>query len=189
MLLEALRYAGLATVKHASRHDTINLAIQGAILLAEAVMVSGLELRVDVPMLGSEPLAAAWHLNVQVPSSVTQAPPIRVALVDALDKDGARAIVVRRTGGRSVDLILVTEATTPSDLAIAIAVLLRHRASSPARERGEVRAYIPAVPVRESRGAAVAAAELSRLKRQLPEPLEGIGVVRSILWSDGSGAS
>src|SRR5687768_3579673 len=68
-------------------------------------------------------------------------------LVESLGYAGARAVVVRRPGEMPNNIILVTRATTPADLANAASALIISRRNRGERVDREIRALIGAPPV------------------------------------------
>ena len=89
-------------------------------------------------------------------------------LVDSLERPTARAMVIRRPGELPNNIILVTRATTPADLARAVSALIGSRISKGDRVDREIRAFI--APVSESnhkptRDHLRAAGDLRRLER------------------------
>ena len=69
-------------------------------------------------------------------------------LVDALGYADARAVVIRRPGEMPNNIILVTRATTPAELAHAASALIISRRSRGDQVDREIRALIGAPPVR-----------------------------------------
>jgi hypothetical protein len=134
----------------------------------------------DMPPLGGW-MSAPTGIPIPSPAAGGRqaAPPIRLVLVDSLPHDEARALVIR--AGTGISRVLVTEQTTPSDLAIALAVLKRSHRETPARSRGEMRAFIRSVPERDTASTARAATHLARLGAQAPSMVDGVGMVRNIL--------
>jgi len=115
--------------------------------------------------------------------------PVRVVLVQTLDKDDAKAMVVRAGSGQSLDAIFVTAATTPTELARAFTVLLRARERGRPRDGGEVRAYIGASANRNTPNTRYSDTALKRVRAAPERPLMRHGNVRYIIVPIISGAS
>jgi hypothetical protein len=110
-----------------------------------------------------------------------QEPPVRVVLVPTLDRPDAKALIVRAGEGRPLDIVYVTSRTSPSELAQAIAVLVRARERSGARGRGEARAYIGAVQDRDTPNTRFADDVLRRLMTTKERPVKGHGQARYVI--------
>lgn len=65
-----------------------------------------------------------------------------VMRVASLDREGARALIIRRPGTPSSNVILVTAETTPEDLSRAVSALIVSRRTRGEAVAREMRAYI-----------------------------------------------
>lgn len=107
-----------------------------------------------------------------------------IALVPTLERSDTRALIVREPDARPQNYILVTEQTTPADLAKAIALLQRaRRVTGDVLARG-MRAHITPADPGQGRGSANlsrAAADLRRLPAADPYLVPGFGELPGLI--------
>jgi hypothetical protein len=99
--------------------------------------------------------------------------------VNDLGNPTARAVVIRRPAGAfTQDIILVSDATSASDLAKAVAALMFSRRTRGSKLKGEIRANVIAEPSRNARRThdeQLAAQDLARLGSARVVDVDGIG--------------
>jgi len=144
--------------------------LAAAALAAVLTLASTTELRAQ--KIASQTAKVARNSNVA---------PSRALLlrVNDLGSPTARAVVIRRPAGAfTQDIILVSEATSASDLARAVAALMFSRRTRGSKIPGEIRANVIAEPGRNARRThdeQLAAQDLTRLSRARVVEVDGVG--------------
>jgi hypothetical protein len=149
-----------------------------ALVLAASAALIAVPIAAQTPAVATAAIASRHDANVAT-----------VMRVASLDKPGARALIVRRPGNPSVNVILVTTETAPEDLSRAISALMVSRRTRGEAVAKEMRAYIQATTNHREKttpaaGGEVrvlsanhqrAAADLGRLAAARHQTLEGVG--------------
>jgi hypothetical protein len=136
----------------------------------------------SAPNLRAQPRPVADYRYVESASTVV------LGLVDSVGRHGASTAVIRRPSA-PMHVVLVTQRTTPQDLAMAMAAVIHARRADGDTIALEMRSYVSSATLRTplTRTSIDAASrDLARLRQAQPMRVPGLGVMPIILINIGA---